>query len=133
MQTCERVYVISLVGLMDVLLNRVYINEITGYPILEMINLIFQGMQTNLSELWKQSAIKHWIAKHAEKNLTCLGVSLMKTFHNVEYQPVNMYELIDTPCKKERCEWGFNYAAKSFRNFSLHHAVTCPEKTIACQ
>ena len=130
MQTCERVYVISLVGLMDVLLNRVYINEITGYPILEMINLIFQGMQTNLSELWKQSAIKHWIAK---QNVTCLGFSLMKTFLHVEYQPLNMYELIDTPCKKERCEWGFNYAAKSFRNFSLHHAVTCPEKTIACQ
>ena len=109
---------------MDVLLNRVYINEITGYPILEMINLIFQGMQTNLSELWKQSA---------KQNVTCLGVSSMTTFLNVEYQPLNMYELIDTPCKKERCEWGFNYAAKSFRNFSLHHAVTCPEKTIACQ
>ena len=71
--------------------------------------------------------------KTLKQNVTCLGVSLMKTFLNVEYQPLNMYELIDTPCKKERCEWGFNYAAKSFRNFSLHHAVTCPEKTIACQ
>ena len=62
-----------------------------------------------------------------------LGSFFDEDLPQLEYQPLNMYELIDTPCKKERCEWGFNYAAKSFRNFSLHHAVTCPEKTIACQ
>ena len=36
----------------------------------------------------------------------------MKTFLNVGYQPMNMYELIDTPCKKRTLWMGFQLRRK---------------------
>ena len=47
-----------------------------------------------------------------KQNVTCLGVSLMKTFLHVEYQPLNVYEWIDTPCKKRTLWMGFQLRRK---------------------